>query len=86
MVKKCRCHGTSGSCTMKTCWMQLAPFSEMAKILRGRYEKAVHVKMNNKRNAIAAETIEELVDKSNAERLVYLVSSPNYCKMNKKRG
>ncbi|XP_076828751.1 protein Wnt-9a [Brachyhypopomus gauderio] len=39
----CKCHGVSGSCTVQTCWRQLAPFHEIGKQLKQRYEASVKV-------------------------------------------
>ncbi|NP_001038828.1 protein Wnt-9a precursor [Danio rerio] len=39
----CKCHGVSGSCTVQTCWRQLAPFHEIGKQLKQRYETSVKV-------------------------------------------
>ncbi|TRY76133.1 hypothetical protein DNTS_001739 [Danionella cerebrum] len=39
----CKCHGVSGSCTVQTCWRQLAPFHEIGKQLKQRYETSVRV-------------------------------------------
>lgn len=36
----CKCHGVSGSCTMKTCWHSLPPFREVGKALMRKYWKA----------------------------------------------
>lgn len=41
MKKHCKCHGMSGSCTVKSCWMQMTSFSEIARQLRKRYDYAV---------------------------------------------
>ncbi|XP_070187213.1 protein Wnt-9a-like [Littorina saxatilis] len=37
----CKCHGVSGSCTVKTCWLQLAPFHSVGNILKHKYEQSV---------------------------------------------
>lgn len=36
----CKCHGVSGSCTMKTCWHSLPHFREIGKALMRKYWKA----------------------------------------------
>jgi hypothetical protein len=48
MLLKCRCHGISGSCELKTCWRSLPPFAEIGKYLKEKYDKsAVQVASNN---------------------------------------
>lgn len=36
----CKCHGVSGSCTMKTCWHSLPHFREVGKALMRKYRDA----------------------------------------------
>lgn len=43
----CKCHGVSGSCTSKTCWKQLAPFSYSARNLKRKYDQAVKAEPGN---------------------------------------
>ncbi|MFH4979375.1 hypothetical protein AB6A40_006084 [Gnathostoma spinigerum] len=38
MRKHCRCHGVSGSCEFRTCWLQIPKFSEVAHLLKQRYK------------------------------------------------
>jgi hypothetical protein len=48
MLLKCRCHGISGSCELKTCWRSLPPFAEIGKYLKEKYDKsAVQVTAHN---------------------------------------
>ncbi|XP_075216700.1 wnt oncogene analog 2 [Lycorma delicatula] len=89
---ECKCHGVSGSCTMKTCWKTLPPFRQIGDILMKKYWKA--------RNVIAVPTTQEgglkLILKRGSRtqgqgpeqqrpvaprrsELVFLESSPNYC-------
>ncbi|KAH9369655.1 hypothetical protein HPB48_007622 [Haemaphysalis longicornis] len=44
----CKCHGVSGSCSVKTCWRELAPFPEVALRLKRKYETAVNAQLENK--------------------------------------
>lgn len=37
---ECKCHGVSGSCTMKTCWKSLPPFSQVGEALMKKYNRA----------------------------------------------
>ncbi|XP_070496640.1 protein Wnt-4 isoform X1 [Chironomus tepperi] len=41
METKCKCHGVSGSCTMKTCWRKLSDFNATAAALRVKYHQAL---------------------------------------------
>lgn len=43
MVLKCRCHGISGSCELKTCWRTLPSFSLIGKVLKEKYENSVQM-------------------------------------------
>ncbi|OZC07488.1 wnt family protein [Onchocerca flexuosa] len=42
---KCKCHGVSGSCNMKTCWMQLPTMRHMGAILLGKYHTAKRIQV-----------------------------------------
>ena len=49
--KECRCHGTSTSCTIKTCWNRVASLELVATALKESYSKAKQVHpFKNKRN------------------------------------
>lgn len=37
---KCKCHGVSGSCSMRTCWRRLHDFNMTANLLRHKYHDA----------------------------------------------
>lgn len=41
MMDKCKCHGVSGSCSMKTCWKKMADFNATATLLRQKYNQAI---------------------------------------------
>ncbi|KAG9335859.1 hypothetical protein JZ751_003516 [Albula glossodonta] len=43
MNLECKCHGMSGSCTVRTCWLAMADFRHTGEYLRRRYNGAVQV-------------------------------------------
>ncbi len=43
MNRTCKCHGVSGSCSVRTCWHQLAAFSETAAVIKVKYQVAAQV-------------------------------------------
>lgn len=53
MVLKCRCHGISGSCELKTCWRTLPSFSLIGQVLKEKYDNAVQVTIKNKRKRVS---------------------------------
>lgn len=44
MKMECKCHGLSGSCTLRTCWWRMPTFREVGDRLRDRFEGAAKVK------------------------------------------
>jgi len=83
MKVTCKCHGLSGSCSLITCWQQLAPFRKVGDYLRDKYEGATRVKPTrggrlrlHRRN----------VKIPTANDLVFIKESPNYCHHNSTTG
>lgn len=69
----CKCHGVSGSCSIKTCWRGLPQkFYEIGEKLMKSYVAAEQV-----HNSISVGILEERYRYTPA--LLYLTESPNYC-------
>ncbi|CAN8005311.1 unnamed protein product, partial [Ixodes hexagonus] len=53
----CKCHGLSGSCSMKTCWEELAHFPDVAQALKHKYFRAIMAHVENKPDFAATEVV-----------------------------
>ncbi|XP_046338482.1 protein Wnt-1-like isoform X1 [Haliotis rufescens] len=51
LKQECKCHGMSGSCTIKTCWMRLPAFRNVGDILKDRFDGATRVLPDNEGKA-----------------------------------
>lgn len=50
MLIRCKCHGVSGSCQMKTCWKTAPDFRVVGKILKHMFRDAILVNQSNSGN------------------------------------
>ncbi|CRK93527.1 CLUMA_CG007060, isoform A [Clunio marinus] len=80
----CKCHGLSGSCTMKTCWMKLPSFTEVAHRLRDRFDGASKVISNNDGTNFMTEGLS--IKPPTRQDLVYTDESPDFCRPNRLTG
>lgn len=77
MTLECKCHGVSGSCSVRTCWLAMADFRRTGDHLRKKYNGAVQVAVNQYSTGFtAAHTHFKRPSKND---LVYLEDSPDYC-------
>lgn len=84
MQRVCKCHGMSGSCSVRVCWRKLPSFRVVGDALLARFEGASHVKMvEKKRKKIKKlRAISKDLKPPNKTDLVYLQESPDYCELN----
>nr|XP_009927763.1 PREDICTED: protein Wnt-11b-like [Haliaeetus albicilla] len=79
---KCKCHGVSGSCSVKTCWKGLPNLDEIASDLKSKYLAAIkvtHRLIGPRKQLIPKEMDVRPVKETD---LVYLNNSPDYCTPN----
>ncbi|XP_037531015.1 protein Wnt-8-like [Nematolebias whitei] len=91
MRRSCKCHGVSGSCTIQTCWMQLAGFGEVGNLLKMKHKHARKLELDKKParagNSAHSRAATALALRSiSRTELVYLEDSPNYCVKNQSLG
>ena len=86
----CKCHGVSGSCSMRTCWKSLADLRAVAVTLLDRYSHAVEVvyrRASRRRSdtTTASSGDKQLVPVQRRRRtlndtdIAYYTMSPDYC-------
>ncbi|XP_004519435.1 protein Wnt-4 [Ceratitis capitata] len=91
MKDKCKCHGVSGSCSMKTCWKKLSEFNATSTLLRQKYNEAIRKAPNVRtiRRDVSGSRLKRIKQKrkkqSQYTTLYYLETSPTYCSVTKDR-
>lgn len=79
MTKTCKCHGVSGSCSLKTCWMRINEFQEVGNYLKRAYRKATKIYDNYDTQVRQNEVIKKRLSSLPKSRLAYSEDSPDYC-------
>ncbi|XP_035210368.1 protein Wnt-16-like [Stegodyphus dumicola] len=85
MEQKCRCHGVSGSCELKTCWNKLPSFEQVGHFLKTKYDNSIQVSAKAKRRLRRRGKVKRKVPVQK-EDLVHIHRSPNFCVEDPKRG
>uniref|UniRef100_A0A8C6Z4Q2 Protein Wnt n=1 Tax=Nothoprocta perdicaria TaxID=30464 RepID=A0A8C6Z4Q2_NOTPE len=91
MKRACKCHGVSGSCSIQTCWLQLADFREIGNYLKLKYDQAHKLEMDKRRmragnSAESRGATAEAFSNVHTTELVFLEDSPDYCTRNASLG
>ena len=74
--KICKCHGQSGSCSMKTCWETAPRADVISKKALEKYSKSVKVQLDNDDIAIPTELKRTIA----RNRFLYLEEADDFCK------
>ena len=75
----CRCHGTSGSCTKKTCWTTAPDARQLGQAAAAKYHAALRLDLT------AEQLPREIVNLVASDRLIYLTESGDFCQSTKGR-
>lgn len=90
MTRKCKCHGTSGSCQFKTCWYVSPEFRLVGSSLKDKFLSAIFVNSQNKNSGVFNPRTENRAGGSSggfgggrrrslSRELVYFEKSPDFC-------
>lgn len=83
---QCKCHGVSGSCNIKTCWRALPPMTVIGQKILQKYTNAIEVS-KTLLDGLSESMPKKVRKKSlNAQQLIYLSKSPDYCTKDEKLG
>ncbi|XP_058634920.1 wingless-type MMTV integration site family, member 2Ba isoform X2 [Onychostoma macrolepis] len=84
MKTECKCHGVSGSCALRTCWLAMSDFRRTGDYLRKKYNTAVEVTMNQDGSGFMV--ADRDYKRTTKNDLVYIENSPDYCLMDRSAG
>lgn len=73
----CKCHGVSGSCSVRTCWNQLPEFRETGNRLRDRYDAATEVTFNGQGTRLIQRN--RVFKRPTRDDLIYIERSRSFC-------
>ena len=79
MTRQCRCHGVSGSCTVKSCWNTVPDFLVVGDYLKRKYIQSVEVLNRPTKRRLRRKERSMRKVPITMEELVHLERSPNYC-------
>ncbi|XP_078287444.1 protein Wnt-6-like [Rhinoraja longicauda] len=84
MRTECKCHGLSGSCSLKTCWEKMPHFREVGGRLFERFNGAFKVMGGNDGKTLIP--VGHNIKQPDKQDLVYSAESPDFCLPNRRTG
>jgi len=76
---QCKCHGVSGSCSIKTCWRALPSLLTIGERLQRKYRGAIEVSMRRVGSRLQMAPATTAMGRFSQEDLIYNAKSPDYC-------
>lgn len=81
----CKCHGVSGSCTIRVCWRKMKPFRAIGDALVKKFDAATKVRaLDRHAGRIKLKPMKRDVKKPGKRDLVYMDDSPDFCLANER--
>lgn len=80
----CKCHGLSGSCTLKTCWQKVPSFREIGEMLKLKFDGAVQVIPGNDGKSLVPSKAS--IKPPEKDDLIYFDESLDFCQYSNKTG
>lgn len=84
MRTECKCHGLSGSCTLRTCWKKMPHFREVGDRLLEKFNGAFKVMAGNDGKSVVP--VGHNIKPPDKRDLIYSAESPDFCSANRKTG
>ncbi|KAL7890618.1 hypothetical protein AOLI_G00000940 [Acnodon oligacanthus] len=84
MRTECKCHGLSGSCTLRSCWRKMPLFRQVGDHLMESYHAAVRVMGGNDGKSLIP--MEPDIPLPGAHSLIYSDESPDFCSASRRTG
>lgn len=79
LTTACKCHGVSGSCSIKTCWKSLKDIKTVGLALQLQYSLAVEVTKRRVRGQHKLVPVHPSRPPFTKTELIYYRKSPDYC-------
>ena len=95
MRQVCKCHGVSGSCTVKVCWKVMPEFRVIGNQLLKRYNQAMQLKDATIKNRVLKlksiinrknRQVSNKFERNQKDELIFIDNSPNFCRLNSNFG